>query len=66
VDVNQTSPVHPTDLLGFSRLAIDGTVRLTDLIEAMHDAIAGAPAIFAAPARLTTSGISGLVYNSIR
>ena len=35
--------VHPADLLGFSRLAIDGTVRLTDLIEAMHDAITGAP-----------------------
>lgn len=66
MDVNQTSRVHPTDLLGFSRLAIDGTVRLTDLIEAMHDAITGAPGILAAPERWTTSGISGLVYNSIR
>jgi hypothetical protein len=66
VDVNQTSRVHPADLLGFSRLAIDGTVRLTDLIEAMHAAITGAPGVFAAPARWTTSGISGLVYNSIR
>jgi len=63
--VNQTNGVHPTDLLGFSRLAIDGAVRLTDLIEAMHDAITGAPGI-AAPARGTTSGIAGLVYNSIR
>lgn len=25
VDVNKTSSVHPTDLLGFGRLAIDGT-----------------------------------------
>jgi hypothetical protein len=66
VNVDQTSHVHPADLLGFSRLAIDGTVCLTGLIEAMHDAITGAPGIFAAPARWTTSGISGLVYNSIR
>ncbi len=66
MDVNQTSRVHPTDLLGFSRLAIDSTVRLTDLVEAMHAAITGAPGICAAPARWTTSGISGLVYNSIR
>ena len=64
--MNQTSRVHPADLLGFSRLAIDGTVRLTNLIEAMHDAITGAPGISAAPARGTTSGISSLVYNSIR
>jgi hypothetical protein len=39
---------------------------MTDLIEAMHNAITGAPAVFRTPARLTTSDISGLVYNSIR
>src|SRR5208283_5547907 len=65
-DVNKTSRVHPADLLGFSRLAIDGTVRLTDVIEAMHDAITGAPGLFGTPARWTTGDISGLVYNSIR
>jgi hypothetical protein len=66
VDVNKTNYVHPADLLGFSRLAIDSTVHLTGLIEAMHDAIAGAPGISATPAPWTTSGIAGLVYNSIR
>jgi len=64
--VNQTSPVHPVDLLGFSRLAVDGTVRTTDLIEAMHHAIAGAPRILAAPDRGIASRITGLVYDSIR
>ena len=64
--MNQTTRLHPTDLLGLSRLAIDGTVRLTDLIEAMHDAITGTPGISGTPAQWTTSGIAGLVYNSIR
>jgi len=66
VDVNKTSRVHPADLLGFSRLAIDGTLRLTGLIEAMHGAITGSPGLFGTSARWTTNGISGLVYNSIR
>jgi len=66
VDVNKASRVHPTDVLGFSRLAIDGTVRLTGLIEAMHHNIAGAPGIGGIPARGTISGITDLVYNSVR
>ena len=64
--MNKTSRVHPADLLGFSRLAVDGALRLTDLIEAMHRNITDAPAAADAPARGTTSGITGLVYNGVR
>ena len=51
--------VHPADLLGLGRLAIDGTARLTVLIEEMHRTIAGAPA--PGPA----GPITDLVYDSI-
>jgi pimeloyl-ACP methyl ester carboxylesterase len=58
---------HPIDdLRGISRLAIDATTGVTDLVEAMHQTIAGGPAVlgrpFAAPAQLFT----GPVYASIR
>jgi pimeloyl-ACP methyl ester carboxylesterase len=50
---------NTADLLGFSRLAIDGTVRLTNFIEEIHYNIAP-------PTRGTTGDITDLVYNSIR
>jgi pimeloyl-ACP methyl ester carboxylesterase len=58
---------HPIrDLRGLSRLAIDATVGVTDLVQAMHRTIAGGPAVlgrpFAAPAELFTAP----VYASIR
>ena len=64
--VDKTGRIHQTDLLGLSRLAIDGTVRLTDLVEAMQDAITGSPAFVGTPARWPARSISGLVYDSIR
>ena len=57
--------VHPADLLGFGRLAIDGTVRLTDLVQAMHHNIAVAPAS-PAPARGTRHYGSGLQQHPSR
>lgn len=33
----------PTDVLGFSRLAVDATVGMTGVVEAMHQVIAGNP-----------------------
>jgi pimeloyl-ACP methyl ester carboxylesterase len=54
------------DLRGISRLAIDATVGVTDLVQAMHRTIAGGPAVlgrpFATPAELFTAP----VYASIR
>ena len=52
--------VHPADLLGFGRLAIDGTTHLTGLIEEIHRNVAGAPSTG------TTDPITDLVYDSIR
>jgi pimeloyl-ACP methyl ester carboxylesterase len=57
------SPIRPSDLRGVSRLAIDATVGVTDLVEAMHLSIARVPG---ATRSGTTRGITGLVYRSIR
>jgi hypothetical protein len=54
------------DLRGAARLAADATIGLTDLVEAMHERIARLPG-WPAPARAgRTSGITGLVYKTIR
>ena len=54
---------HLADLRGATRLAADATVGLADLVEAMHARIASVPGR-AGPAQ--TSGITGLVYKSVR
>ncbi len=60
------TPIRPTDLHGAQRLAIDATLRVTDLVEAMHLNIASAPWIFGEARQGRTRGITGLVYGSIR
>ena len=57
---------HLSDLRGASKLAIDATRGVTDLVEAMHDTIAGLAPIVGAPRKGRTRGITGLVYRSIR
>jgi pimeloyl-ACP methyl ester carboxylesterase len=64
--VGKTGDLQPSDLLGFSRLAVDATAGLTELVEAMHYNIARAPGILDTPSQGPTSGITGLVYESIR
>ncbi|GMU65269.1 MAG: hypothetical protein AMXMBFR36_15430 [Acidobacteriota bacterium] len=56
----------PYDLRGLSRLAVDATVGVTDLVEAMHRGIARPwlPAGDARPAR--TRGLTGWIYRSVR
>jgi pimeloyl-ACP methyl ester carboxylesterase len=63
-----TKPAHIrlSDLRGFQRLANDATVGLTDLVEAMHHTITRTPLIFGAAPSGTTTGITGLVYKSVR
>ncbi len=58
--------VDVTDLRGWGRLALDATLGLTAVVEAMHHNISRAPAIFGAPPRGSTRGITGLVYATIR
>jgi hypothetical protein len=58
--------LRPADLHGLGRLTIDAVAGLTDLVEAMHHNIASVPAPLGKPPAGRTSGITGLVYSSIR
>ncbi len=60
------SPVHGTDLRGLGSLAIDATLGITDVVEAMHRGIARIPGTRIDPLQQRNAGISGLVYRSIR
>lgn len=51
------------DLRAASRLAVDATQALTDVVEAMHHAVSPIEGRGGAP---RTSGITGLVYGSVR
>ena len=56
----------PSDLHGASRLAIDATIGLTNLVESMHHNISRAPGILGTISDDPTRGITGFVYRSIR
>jgi pimeloyl-ACP methyl ester carboxylesterase len=57
---------HAADLRGVNRLTIDGIAGVIDVVEAMHHNIASVPSILAKPKGSRTTGITGLVYRSIR
>ena len=59
-------PIRATDLRAYSRLAIDATLAVTDLLENMHHNISRLPGVFAAPTTEPARGITGFVYRSIR
>ena len=54
------------DLRGVSKLAIDATTGITDLVEAMHRNIARIPGITASLENGRTDGITGFVYRTVR
>jgi len=58
--------IRPADLRGATRLAIDATAGLTDLVEAMHERIARVPLVGRTAPDGRAGGISGLVYKSVR
>jgi len=58
--------VSATDLRGVNRLTIDGIAGVVDLVEAMHYNVASVPKILAKSKRERTTGITRLVYESIR
>lgn len=60
------SHVRLSDIRGYSRLAVDATIGLTDLVESMHRNIARYPGVLGATSHERTTGITGLVYRSIR
>ena len=58
--------LHPSDLHAASKLAIDATVGLTNLVETMHKNISRLPGVLGVKTDDPTSGITGFVYRSIR
>lgn len=60
-------PSHlASDLRGWGRLAIDGVIGVTDMVEAVHAAVGHLPAIVGRPAPATTTGVAYFVYRSVR
>jgi pimeloyl-ACP methyl ester carboxylesterase len=57
---------HIDDLRGVSRLAIEATRGVTDLVEAMHRTIGSGPALLGRPLEGPTRLVTGVVYRSIR
>jgi pimeloyl-ACP methyl ester carboxylesterase len=55
-----------SDLRGYSRLAVDATIGVTDVVETMHHNIARMPGTLGTPTQERTRGITGLVYQLIR
>ena len=58
--------VSSSELRGYSMLAFDAAAGLVGMVESMHHNIARAPGFFGTPSRERTSGITGLVYRSVR
>src|SRR6187397_993870 len=54
------------DLRGASRLAVQATRGVTDLVEAMHQTIAGGPDVFGRPLAGVARAFTAPVYESIR
>ncbi|HVR95831.1 MAG TPA: alpha/beta hydrolase [Thermoanaerobaculia bacterium] len=58
--------LHPGDLRDLSRLAVDATTRLADLVEAMHGSVGPLQRLRGGAASGRTRGLTGLVYSAIR
>ena len=61
-----TKTATASDLRGASRLVIDATTGITDLVEAMHRNIARVPVLTASAENGRASGIAGFVYRTVR
>jgi pimeloyl-ACP methyl ester carboxylesterase len=57
---------HVDDLRGASRLAVEATRGVTDLVEAMHRTIGGGPNLLGRPLEGATRLFTGPIYASIR
>ncbi len=64
--MSKPAHVHPGDLHGIVRLAADATSAVTDIVEAMHEAVIRPPFLTSFTPSGRTGGISGLVYSSVR
>jgi pimeloyl-ACP methyl ester carboxylesterase len=59
-------PLRPSDLRGLYRLGVDGSVGLTDLVEAMHHTISSRIGFDRAQPIGRSSGLTGAVYGAVR
>jgi len=57
---------HTDDLRGATRLAVEATSAVTDLVQAMHRVIGGGPAILGKPLEGTITLLTAPVYGGIR
>src|SRR5437868_3746894 len=64
--VTKKTRSHVDDMRGASRLAVDATTSVTDLVEAMHRTIAGGPEILGRPLEAPTRLLTGPIYQTIR
>ena len=64
--MSSSARTHLSDLRGATRLAVEATAGVTSLVEAMHATIGQVPGIVGSVKTTRTSGITGLVYDSIR
>ena len=62
----KVSTATASDLRGASRLVIDATAGITDLVEAMHRNIARVPVRTASVENGRATGITGFVYRTVR
>ena len=58
--------LHASDVRGLTRLGFEAVVGLTHLVEAMHHTITSRAGIVGTAPRGRTSGITGLVYGTVR
>lgn len=63
--MSQLRHLHPSDWQGLTRLAVDGVIGTTRVVEQLHATISGLALPLGRPRGGTTRGITGLVYRSI-
>ena len=62
----KTARRYADDLRGASRLVVDATKRVTDVVQGMHQVIASGPAVLGRPLAAPVRALTALVYGSIR
>ena len=64
--MTRKSHLHASDLHGVGRLAVDATLGLTRVVETMHHNLLRVPGVFGKATHEPVSGLTGMVYRSIR